>query len=67
MSYKGFKKRYDGSFKTTVESILDDVLETDRYDSENIEQTANNYSFIGNNRNPLTVLQWLAPKVSSNN
>ena len=55
-------KRYDGSLKTTVESILDDVLETDRYDSENIEQTANNYSFIGNNRNPLTVLQWLAPK-----
>ena len=55
-------KRYDGSLKTTVESILGDVLETDRYDSKNIEQTANNYSFIGNNRNPLTVLQWLAPK-----
>ena len=55
-------RRYDGSLKTTVESILDDVLETDRYDSKNIEQTANNYSFIGNNRNPLTVLQWLAPK-----
>ena len=55
-------KRYDGSIKTTVESILDDVLRLDNYDKKNIEQTANNYSFIGNNRNPLTVIRWLAPK-----
>ena len=55
-------KRYDGSIKTTVESILDDVLGLDTYDKKNIEQTANNYSFIGNNRNPLTVIRWLAPK-----
>ena len=57
-------KRYDGSIKTTVESILDDVLSLDgtRYKAKNIEQTANNYSFIGNNRNPLTVIRWLAPK-----
>ena len=55
-------KRYDGSIKTTVESILDDVLGLHTYDKKNIEQTANNYSFIGNNRNPLTVIRWLAPK-----
>jgi hypothetical protein len=61
---KRVTKRYDGSIKTSVESILSDVLKLDgtRYDSKNIEQTANNYSFIGNNRNPLTVIQWLAPK-----
>ena len=55
-------KRYDGSIKTSVESILDDVLRLPNYDKKNIEQTANNYSFIGNNRNPLTVIRWLAPK-----
>lgn len=57
-------KRYDGSIKTSVESILDDVLRLDgtRYDKNNIEQTANNYSFIGNNRNPWSVIRWLAPK-----
>ena len=55
-------KRYNGSIKTSVESILDDVLRLPNYDKKNIEQTANNYSFIGNNRNPLTVIRWLAPK-----
>lgn len=55
-------KRYDGSIKTSVESILDDVLRLPNYDKKNIEQTANNYSFLGNNRNPLTVIRWLAPK-----
>ncbi len=61
---KRVSKRYDGSVKTSVESILTDVLDVSDtlYKSENIEQTANNYSFLGNNRNPLSGIRWLAPK-----
>lgn len=54
--------RYDGAIKTTVEKILKDDLLTEKYKSANIEQTGNNYSFIGNTRKPFTVLQWLGPK-----
>ena len=45
-----------------VTSILDDVLKTNNYESKNIEKTANTYSFIGNQKKPFYILNWLLPK-----
>lgn len=56
------RKRYDGTIDQSVKKILEDVLETDRFESSNIEQTANSYSFIGNQKKPFHILTWLGPK-----
>ncbi len=56
------EKRYKGNIKSTVEYILNDVLETEKYKSSNIEQTSNSYSFIGNFKKPFHILTWLGPK-----
>lgn len=56
------QKRYDGTIDQSVTKILDDVLNTDNYKSENIEKTANSYSFIGNQKKPFHILTWLGPK-----
>lgn len=45
-----------------VTSILKDILKTNKYKSENIEKTANSYSFIGTLKKPLHILTWLGPK-----
>lgn len=45
-----------------VTSILKDILKTKKYKSENIEKTANSYSFIGTLKKPLHILTWLGPK-----
>ena len=45
-----------------VTSILKDVLKTNKFKSENIEKTANSYSFIGTLKKPLHILTWLGPK-----
>lgn len=45
-----------------VKDILDKVLETKKYKSENIEKTANSYSFIGTQKKPFHILTWLGPK-----
>jgi hypothetical protein len=45
-----------------VTAILKDTLETKKFKSENIEKTANSYSFIGTLKKPLHVLTWLGPK-----
>lgn len=55
-------QRHSGNIKTTVEKILKNDLLTEKYDENNIEQTANSYEFLGNNRKPFTVLTWLCPK-----
>lgn len=56
-------RRYDDkNIKITVDRILKEVLKTSRYKSENIEDTKNSYTFIGNNKKPFTVLTWLCPK-----
>jgi hypothetical protein len=56
---------YRGNLKTTVTKILKDVLKTNKFKSENIEQTSNSYSFVGNNKKPFHILQWLGPKAVS--
>lgn len=58
------QKKYNGNIKTTVESILKDVLKTEKYKEENIEGTANSYSFIGNQKKPFHILTWLCPKAT---
>lgn len=55
-------KRYDGTIDQSVKKILDEVLKTDNYKSENIESTSNSYSFIGNQKKPFHILTWLGPK-----
>ena len=45
-----------------VEKILKDVLKTKKYKSENIERTANSYSFIGTIKKPFHIITWLCPK-----
>jgi hypothetical protein len=53
---------YRGNLQSTVTKILKNDLKTKKYKTENIEQTSNDYSFIGNNRKPFHVLTWLGPK-----
>lgn len=57
-------KRYDGTIDQSVKDILENVLFADRENikSENIEKTANSYSFIGNQKKPFHMLTWLGPK-----
>lgn len=45
-----------------VTSILKDQLKTKKFKSENIERTANTYSFIGTMKKPFHILTWLGPK-----
>lgn len=45
-----------------VKSILKDVLITNNYEDKNIEKTSNTYSFIGNQKKPFYILNWLLPK-----
>ena len=54
-------KKYSAKISTSVETILKDVLatETDRYE---VDDTSNDYQFIGNLRKPFTILVWLASK-----
>lgn len=56
------QRKYRGNVKTTVEDILKNVLQTKKYKSDNIEGTANGYSFIGNQKKPFHILTWLCPK-----
>ena len=55
-------KKYTGNLKPTVEQILTQDLQTTKFDTSNIEQTANSYNFIGNTRKPFRVLTWLGTK-----
>tara|TARA_R100000234_G_C4989679_1_gene174909 strand:- start:43 stop:1347 length:1305 start_codon:yes stop_codon:yes gene_type:complete len=54
-------KKYSAKISASVETILKDVLatETDRYE---VDDTSNDYQFIGNLRKPFTILVWLASK-----
>ena len=57
---KCLKKYYSNNISTHVDDILKNDLGTvkDCY----IDDTSNRYVFIGSNRKPFHVLQWLAPK-----
>ena len=57
-------KRYDGKLSETVKKLLEDKnsigLETEK--DLFIEDTSNNFNFIGNNKKPFYVINWLARK-----
>ncbi len=57
------QKKYEKNpISDHVSSILKNVLKTNKFKSENIEKTANSYSFIGTLKKPFHVLTWLGPK-----
>lgn len=56
------RRRYDGKIDQNVKKILNEVLLTTKFKEENIQQTANNYSFIGNTKKPFNVISWLCTK-----
>lgn len=54
-------KKYNNlPIDTHVKDILRNTLKTDKIGI--IESTSNSYSFIGNNKKPFHILQWLGPK-----
>jgi len=53
-------KKFSQKISQSVESIIDEFLLTGK--DKNIDETENDYSFIGNLRKPFTVLTWLASK-----
>lgn len=55
-------RKYEGNIGNSVNQILKDVLKTNNYDQNNIEQTQNDYVFYGNTKRPFTVITWLCPK-----
>lgn len=56
-------KRYDGKISESIKKILKDKNIFALNESEfEIEDTENVYNFIGNDRKPLYVLDWLCPK-----
>jgi hypothetical protein len=56
-------KRYDGKISESIKRILKDPRIFNLTDSQiDIEDTDNVYNFIGNDRKPFYVLDWLSPK-----
>lgn len=55
-------RKYTGTIDQSVSKILKDVLQTTKFDSDDIEKSQNPYSFIGNLKKPFTTLVWLASK-----
>ena len=55
-------KRYDGKISEHVKTILKDVLKVDeeKITDENIEETQNNYNFLGLNKKPYYMLNYLS-------
>jgi|TARA_B100000035_G_scaffold160893_1_gene137120 hypothetical protein len=54
-------RRYEGKISDNVTKILKEVLKTDTT-TFNVDSTAIDYNFIGNDRKPLYVCTWLASK-----
>ena len=54
-------KRFDGKISEHVKEILKDNLKS-KVKDENIEDTANNFNFIGNKRKAFYIIRWLQKK-----
>ena len=51
--------RMDGKISDHIKMILEDYLKTEK-DIEDIEETKNNYNFVGNNKKPFYTMNWLS-------
>ena len=54
-------KRYDGKLSEHMRKILVENLKVDE-DEIDIEETSNNYNFVGNTRKPFYIMNWLCKK-----
>ena len=54
-------KRYDGKVSEHMRKILTENLKVDE-DKIDIEETNNNYNFVGNTRKPFYIMNWLCKK-----
>jgi hypothetical protein len=54
--------RFDGKISDHIKRILTDSKLLDSKKKLDIEETANNYNFIGNNRKPFYICTWLSKK-----
>tara|TARA_B100002019_G_scaffold173746_1_gene150183 strand:+ start:982 stop:2319 length:1338 start_codon:yes stop_codon:yes gene_type:complete len=59
------KLRYTGNIRDSVNTILTNVLKTDKFNFSNFDEVKNSYDFIGNNKKPFWVITWLASKCIS--
>ena len=57
--------RYTGNIRDSVNTILTNVLKTDKFNFSNFDEVKNSYDFIGNNKKPFWVITWLASKCIS--
>ncbi len=51
--------RMDGKISDHIKEILENKLKTEK-DIEDIEETKNNYNFVGNNKKPFWTMNWLS-------
>ena len=51
--------RMDGKISDHIKMILEEYLKTEK-DIEDIEETKNNYNFVGNNKKPFFTMNWLS-------
>ena len=64
-SISTIKNRYDGNISDSVKKILENKLQTQK--KLDIETSMNTYNFIGNNRKPFYIINWLSKKCIPNN
>jgi len=58
-------KRFDGKISDHIQKILTDPNYLGTKKKVDIEETSNNYNFVGNNRKPYYAMNWLSKKAVS--
>ena len=58
-------KRFDGKISDHIQKILTDPNYLGTKKKVDVEETSNNYNFIGNNRKPYYAMNWLSKKAVS--
>ena len=58
-------KRFDGKISDHIQKILTDPNYLGTKKKVDVEETSNNYNFVGNNRKPYYAMNWLSKKAVS--